>query len=56
LLGIFFDPEDAGDKFLPKRQAVSKPHGIASQKTVFFIVIGVRASDPTGSNMFVLQG
>jgi hypothetical protein len=56
LVGIPFDPEDGGDKFLPKRWAVPEQHDVASQKNVLFIDIGMRTSDPTGSNGFVSQG
>jgi hypothetical protein len=40
LLGLFFEPEERGDMFLPKRQLTSNGlYGIISQKTEFFKMI-----------------
>jgi hypothetical protein len=37
LLGLFFDPEDGGDMFLPKRRLIFNGlHGVISQKIVLF--------------------
>jgi hypothetical protein len=35
----------------PKRRAVSELHGVASQETIFFIIIAVRTSNPTHLNI-----
>jgi hypothetical protein len=47
LLGLLFSPEDS--YVPPKHWAFSKPYNIITQKTVLFIVIAARTSNPTTS-------
>jgi hypothetical protein len=40
LFGIIFDPEDGGCIFIPlKHPAVSRPHGVGTQKRELFIIM-----------------
>jgi hypothetical protein len=45
LLGLFFDPEDGGDMFLPNVGCFNGLHGVISQKIVLFITTAVRTSN-----------
>jgi hypothetical protein len=48
LLGLFFDPEEGGDMFLPKRLLTfSGLHGVISHEIARFITTAVRTSNPT---------
>jgi hypothetical protein len=50
-LAFFFCPEDGGDTFLRNVDSYKIPPGATSQKTPFFIVIAVKASNPTKLQM-----
>jgi hypothetical protein len=43
MLSLFFDPEEEGDKFLPKRRLTfNELHGVIFQKIKLFITASVR--------------
>jgi hypothetical protein len=48
LLGLFFDPEDGGSIFIPKRPLTFNGlHGVISQKIYLFIITAGRTSNLT---------